>query len=596
MSYSKTSSITNRDVAHLLRSVAAAYLIKNKNRFRIIAYENAADAVEHLTREVRDLWEEGKLDTVPAIGSTIASALDEYFRKGRSNHFDAVFKGIPLTVFELMKVSSIGPKRAYKLAKHFNLKNSKTVFADVRSLCEKGEIAKLPTFGEKSQEVILRALDLYERRKEATTRMPLPYAYLLAEDLITYLRKNKKVRRADALGSLRRMVATIGDIDIAVVVENKYAREVIDHFLKYPKKISVDSAGKKKASIIISPQIRIDLRVQSAKDYGAMLQYFTGSKTHNIKLREYALKKGYSLSEYGIKDLKKNTPIRMFDTEEKFYRFLGLSYIPPEIREGTDEIELSEKNRIPKLIEVKDIKGDFHVHSNYDLKPSHDLGINSYREICTKAKELGYQYIGFSDHNPKTSGQSEDAIVKIMAERRRHIEKSLLKIDGLDCYVGLEVDILPGGDIALPKKALNDIDYMIISVHSVFGMDRKSMTKRVLAALENPKVKILGHPTGRLLQKREGYELEWEKIFEVCKKKQIALEINSWPDRLDLPDTLIKEALRYGVKCIVNTDAHANVQMELMSYGVSVARRGWATKNDIINTRDPKEFRRWMFG
>ncbi len=595
MRQDKKNIVSNREIAHLLRSVAAAHLIKNKNRFRIIAYENAADSIEHLNREIKDIWQEGKLDTVPHIGKTIADGLDEYFRKGYSTHFKSLFKGIPSTVFILMDVPSIGPKKAYKLVKEFHLTNESTVIEDLKKICLAGKIAVLPTFGEKSQQAILHALELYEKRQSSfSRRMPLPYAYALAEEIIIYLKKLSVVKKANALGSLRRMVTTIGDIDIAVATNTKKSAEIIKHFLAFPRKISVDNAGEKKASIIVTPGIRVDLRVQDIDNYGPMLQYFTGSKAHNVKLREYALKKGLSLSEYGIKTVKGGALMK-FRTEEEFYRFLGLQYPPPEIREGTDEIEIAKKHELPKLVELKDIKGDLHLHSNYDLKPSHDLGENNYVEILKRAKQLEYEYLGFSDHNPKMSGLSEEEIIKIMKKRKELIERTCsTKANGISYFIGLEVDILPSGELALPSGAFKYIDYLIISIHSLFRLDVKTMTKRVIKALDHPKVRILAHPTGRLIGKREGYELEWDTIFEACKKKDIAVEINAWPERLDLPDTLVRDALEHGVKFCIDTDAHANFHMDNMKYGVAVARRGWAEKHDIINALDKKQFRNWL--
>lgn len=592
----KESEIDNREIAVLLRSLAAAHLIRNKNRFQIVAYENAADSVEHLTREIKDIWQEGKLDKIPNIGKTIASSLDEYFRQGYSKHFQSILKGIPETVFELMKIPSIGPKKAYKLAKALKITNKETVFEDLKNLCLSGKIAKLETFGKKSQESILRELEHYQKKGESprTRRMPLPYADALAQELITHIRKNKHVKSVDALGSLRRRLSTIGDIDIAASCDNKYSSEVVDHFTSFPRKSGVINAGKKKASITVSPGIRVDFRVQEAKSYGSMLQYFTGSKDHNIKLREHALKKDLSLSEWGIKYLRKNRNLIEFPIEDKLYNFLGLQSIPPEIREGTNEIEIAKINKIPQLVELKFIEGDLHIHSDYDLKPSHDFGLNNYKEICKKAKELGYKYIGFSDHNPKISDHSQEQIIEIMKKRKEYIQKNLGTKAGIYYFIGLELDILPSGELALPKKAFEYVDYLIVSVHSSFRLDTKAMTNRVLKALDNPKVKILGHPTGRLLGKREGYELEWEKIFEHCKKNNIALEINAWPERLDLPDVLVREALQYGIKLVINTDAHANDHMNNMEYGVSVARRGWAKKNDIINTQDYKSFKQWL--
>lgn len=595
---SQTSKIrnSNREIAMLLRSLAAAHLIKNNNRFQIIAYENAADSVEHLNREIKDIWQEGKLDQVPNIGKTIASGLSEYFKSGYSTHFDSILKGIPPTVFELMKIPSIGPKKAHKLVSAFKIVNIETVFYDLKNLCLSGKIAKLETFGQKSQELILRELEHYlaQGRTVDNYRMALPYASALADEVVVYMKKNKYVKKVDVLGSLRRMLNTVGDIDIAVSANPKYSSQIVDHFIKFPRKTIVENSGDKKAAIIVSPGVRIDLRVQERRNYGSMLQYFTGSKDHNIRLREYALRGKLSLSEWGIKKIGKKKELLEFDTEQKFYNYLGMQYIPPELREGTNEIEVALKSKLPRLVELKDIKGDMHLHSNYEMKISHDSGLNSYNEILSKARALEYLYVGLSDHNPKISGLTDKEIIIIMKKRKEYIRHKLGQKTRVKHFIGLEVDILPTGDLALPKEAFEYVDYLVVAVHSVFRSDIKTITTRVLKALDNPKVKILGHPTGRLLGKRKSYELEWEKIFESCKKNNIAMEINAWPERLDLPDILVREAIRSDVKLVISTDAHANDHMDNMKYGVSVARRGWATKDDIINTRDYKSFNKWL--
>ncbi|OGK19494.1 hypothetical protein A3G67_04210 [Candidatus Roizmanbacteria bacterium RIFCSPLOWO2_12_FULL_40_12] len=331
--------ITNKEVAHLLRTIAAAHLIKNENRFRIIAYQNAADAVEYLPREIYNIWKDGKLEEVQGIGAVITDALDEYFRKGRSTHFDRVKKGIPETVFELMKVPTLGPKKAYKLVTTLNLTSAKDLFVKLKKAAEKNKIANIPTFGKKSQEGILESLQRYEGHEGKHQRIPFSQAHKIAMEILDYLKSNENVQRVDILGSLRRKSSTIGDIDIAVICRRNTEKDVVNYFINYSKKKSLINSGAKKASIMIVPNIRVDLRVQDAKSYGSMLQYFTGNKDHNIKLREYALKKGYSLSEYGIKDLKsKDKKILEFPTEQKFYNFLGLEYIPPEVRQGRDEI------------------------------------------------------------------------------------------------------------------------------------------------------------------------------------------------------------------------------------------------------------------
>ena len=307
-----------------------------------------------------------------------------------------------------------------------------------------------------------------------------------------------------------------------------------------------------------------------------------------------------SISEFSIKETTKLNQIKIhkFDNEKKLYNFLGLQYIPPEIREGSNEIELAKKNNIPDLINTNDIKGDFHIHSNYDLKVSHDLGLNTYIQLFLKAKELNYSYIGFSDHNTRFSNSTENEILQILKKRNEFIHKSLKKYrnKNLDYYLGLEVDILTNGDLAIPKKALDLLDYIIVSIHSSFNMDTATMTDRVIKALNNSKVKILAHPTGRLLNKRDGYNLDWLKIFEICKIRNIALEVNSWPERLDLSDSIIKQAVDNDVKLIINTDSHAVSHMDNMQYGIYIARRGWAKKSDIINSYNNKNLLKWIRG
>lgn len=583
---------SNKEVARLLRNVSAAYILLDENRFKIIAYEKAGDAVDGLNREIKDIWLEKKLMSIPGIGPSIGQHLDEYFTKGKSKHFDSILKKIPEAVFPLMQVPGIGPKTALKLVKSLHLSNAKTAVEDLKKAAMKNKIAIIETFGKRSQEEIIGAIRQHERYAATKKRMILPYAFSQASEILDYLKKNKSVRRADAMGSLRRMQSTIGDIDIAVTASAESpAGSITKYFTEYPKKVKIDNYGEKKASIIIPSDIRVDLRVEKEKHYGSMLQYFTGSKSHNILLREYALKKGLSLSEYGIRNIK-TKKLHEFDSEEKFYNFLGLQYIPAEIRQGTNEIELAAKHQIPELVDLKDIKGDLHVHSSYNLQPSHDLGVNDFSEMENYAKKLGYEYIGFSDHNPKVN-LSEKEVVSILKKRKETAMKHK-GAGGAHFFIGLEADIDPNGRVALPKDALPYIDYCIVAVHSVFNLDLKKMTERVLKGLEFPKTKILAHPTGRMLNRREGYDLDWPLIFDACKKNGIALEINAWPERLDLPDLLVREALTAGVRLIINSDAHALNQMDNMFYGVSVARRGWATKKDVVNTMNYTEFKAWI--
>jgi len=572
-------NLNNQEVACLLQAIAAAYEVKNSNRFKIIAYDRAATAVENATSEVKDLWDDGKLRTLPGIGASIAQHLDELFRTGKVKHFNRLIKGLPPAMFEFLSISGIGAKTAYKLCQELEIKRAKTALVELEKAAKKGKIALLEGFGEKSQTDILEAILDFKKGRIKKKRMPLSYADAVAQDIIVYLKKSPATLKIDPLGSLKRRVATVGDIDIAVAT--KKPTEVVSWFVAYPKKKKLIEKGPTGASILLKGGCQVDLRVQKPEAYGSMLQYFIGSKHHNIHLREFALKKGLSLSEHGIKKGKK---LKEYATEEQFYHDLGLPWIPPEIREDTGEIEVAQKGELPNLVKTSDIKGDFHLHSNYPLEPSHDEGKNSMEEMAMKAIELGYEYIGFSEHNPSLSHHSEKQIIDLVKRKNGAVEQLKSSCNKITLLNGLEVDIRPNGQLAFPEKGFDLLDYVVASIHSSFKMNKKEMTRRVLAGLEHPKVKILGHPTGRKLGQREGYELNWEKVFAFCKKADIWLEINAWPDRLDLPDVLVREAVKNGVKMVINTDSHALSQMGLMPYGVSVARRGWAEKSDIINT------------
>ncbi len=558
----------------------------------MLAYQKASETVAATTVELKDLYKEGKLDTLPGIGVTIKSRLEELFKKGHVAHFDLVLRDIPPSVFTLINIPSIGPKKAYKLTTTLSLKNPETIIKDLIAKAKNHEIAKIPTFGEKSEQDIFQALLEYKAGKTKIARMVLPYAGEIAEKILAYLNQSPAVIKAVPLGSMRRMMPTVGDIDIAVATDK--SQEVIEHFVAYPYKERVIEKGPTTASILTSGGKQIDLMVQPVDGFGALLQHFTGSKDHNVRLREYALKKGLSLSERGIKDLRKDKKLKKYDTEEKFYGALGVSWIPPEIRENQGEIELAIRHKLPKLVELSNIKGDLHIHSSFPIEPSHDLGLTPIEEMAEYAKKLKYEYIGFSEHNPSVSKHNKDQIYSLIARRNEHIEQIKSSIKGVRIIKLLEIDILGSGELAVDDRSMDILDGAIVSIHSSFATNKKEMTKRVLAGLSHPKAKILAHPTGRLLNERNGYELDFDQVFDFCKKNNKALEINSWPQRLDLPDVLIKEAINSGIKLVINTDSHEVSQMNLMKYGVAMARRGWATKNDIINTLEYSGFIKWL--
>jgi len=583
--------MNNKQLADLFKAVSAALEVKGEDRFQIKAYDEVASAIEHSSSEVKDLWDDGQLQEIPRVGASIAGHLDELFRKGKVAHFESIFRGLPPAMFELLNIPGIGPKTAFKLCQELKIKNPKTALSGLEKAAKQGKVRLIEGFGEQSEKDILEGLKQQAHQED---RMLLPFAWELAEKIISHLQKKHPKDRIDPLGSLRRKTATVGDIDLAVATKN--AKGVIDDFLHCPGVKEVIVSGKNTARVIHQNGRQIDLKTMEPEAYGALLQHFTGSKQHNIHLREIAQKKGLSLSEYGIKKGKK---IAKYATEEAFYRALGMDWIPPELREDTGEIEAAQNNKLPQLVELGAIKGDLHLHSSFPIETSHDEGSSSIETLMEKGKKLGYEYLGFSEHNPSFSKHSQKQIIDILKRKKELIDKinySRGKKLLIHAFNGLEIDIKPDGRLAIPEEGFKFLDFTIASIHSSFRMNRQAMTKRVLKALQHPKIKIFGHPTGRKLGEREGYELDWEQVFSFCKKRNIWLEINAWPNRLDLTDVLVHEAVKNGVKMIICTDSHQVDHMDLMKYGVSVARRGWATKNDIVNTMSYNQFMKALKG
>ena len=573
---------SNKDIAKLFRSVSAAYAVRGGDYFKIVAYDKAADSVKHSTVEMKDLWDDQKLETVSGLGPGMRSHLDELFKTGHIKHFDQVKKGLPPAMFEFLDIGGLGPKTAYKLAKVLKLKN----IDDLAKAAKAGKIRNLAGFGEKSEKDILDSIRLFKKRPG---RYLLPFAFAAAQRVLNYLRLLKECERAEPLGSLRRMVATVGDIDIAVASKNP--QKIIEAFKNFKEVQKVLGAGPMSSSVILRNGIQVDLKVLPTDSFGSLLQHFTGSKNHNIHLREYALKKEMSLSEYGIKYKDK---LCKFKGEHEFYKFLSLKWMEPELREDTGEIEAAHKGNLPNLIKLEDIKGDIHLHSNYPIEPSHDLGTGSFEEIIAKAKSLKYEYIGLSDHSPGYSTHSKKQIIDLIKKRTAKIGQLKNSNKSVRVLNLLEIDIRTDGTLSVPEEGLKLLDGAIAGIHSSHNQNKTTITRRVLTAINSPYVQVISHPTNRLLMQRESSDIDWPAVFEACKKTDTILEINAWPNRLDLPDTLVRDAIRYGIKFVINTDSHAVEQMDNMRFGVAVARRGWAQKKDIINTLPWDEFKKFF--
>ena len=593
--------MTNKEISQLLRNIAAAYELLGESRFRIMAYQQAADSVENLAVDLRSVWEAGNLQKIPGIGGSLAQHLDELFTNGESSHFTSIQKKIPAGVFDMLKLRNVGPKTAYRIAVEMGKRQTlgKTTYEKLNHILDTHALLELDGFGEKREMEIRQSLEHFLSGMNKKARLLYPEASALANKLCEFIATNASVKSVTPLGSLRRKKETIGDIDVAVSTED--IPGTIKHTLTYPDITHVEDKGTSKITVLLNNAVQADVRFVEPEKYGAMVQYFTGSKYHNIRLREYALQKGYSLSEYGIKMVRGETKMHTFKSEREFYKFLGLDLIPPEMREDTGEIELAEKHDLPVLVEETDIKGDLHIHSNFPYASSHDLGRSSLDELAQKALLLNYEYIGISDHNPKFSGQTHRAINAVMKGRKKYYEQLLdssrsvqKNTKKLKVYIMLEIDIRADGTLALPDDGFSYIDAAIVSIHASFEQAKDVMTARILRGLSYPKVKIFAHPTARMLGSREGIQADWSTIFDFCASHHIAIEINSSPQRLDLPDDLVREAVQHGAMFIINTDSHHVDHMDLMRYGIGIARRGWLQKRDILNTRGQEEFETWL--
>jgi DNA polymerase (family 10) len=531
------------------------------------------------------------LGDIPSVGKSIHSYLNEYFETGKVKHFESLLNKHPALVYELIRVPGIGPATALDLLK-IGIKS----ISDLKEKIESGQIIK-DGLSEKLSKKISRGLSEINSR---TGRMLLPYAFAQAEKILEYLKKSGDVIEASPLGSLRRMVVTIGDLDFAVSSKNPSA--VVDYFVKMPGVKEIQGQGESKASIVLESRLHVDLLVGSPDSYGALLQHFTGSKHHNVHLRSIAQDKGLSLSEYGVRKVSKDGKVSSVSkgelitckTEDELYEMLGMQTPPPEIRENSGEIESALKHSLPDLVEVKDIKGDFHLHSNFPIEPSHDSGTDSIEEIIKTAQGLDYEYLGISDHSPAITTHTKEQIVSLIGKRTKFIRQLQSKYKNTRVLNGLEIDILPDGLLSVPEEGLKLLDYTVAGIHSGHRGTKESITRRILAALSSPYVTILAHPTGRLINERESYDADWEEVFRLAAKNKKFLEINAHPNRLDLRDDLVRMALKFGVKFMINTDSHAAEQMVNMPFGVSVARRGWATKKDIVNSWDWTEFAKWF--
>jgi len=573
--------MTNKEIGQKFFQIAKVLELKDSNdRFRIIAYERAAQTIENYPEDLNNVYQRGglkELKNIPNIGSSIAEKIEELLKTGKIKYLDEISQAVPVNEVQFIQIPGVGPKMAIKIARELKARDVE----DLEKKIKTGQADNL--FKEKTRANILRGIDIMRR---LTGRMLLTEALPIAEKIISYLKKQTKVQKIDFVGSLRRMKETIGDIDI--VAATSKPQELIDQFTSLAGVINILAKGSGKAMIIYEPNAHVDLEIVPENEYGSLLQHLTGSKEHNVALRAYALTIGRSVSEHGLKIIKEGkvkSRITCPD-EECVYRNLKMDWIPPELRENRGEIMAARNHQLPKLVTLADICGDLHVHSNWSD------GLMSIEEIARRAQELKYEYVVIADHTVGL-GIARGLDEKRLQDRQQEIEKVQKKYPNLKILSSVEVNIKANGDLDIQNWMLEKLDIVTASVHTSFFQDRATMTKRLLKAIAHPHVDIIGHPSGRIIGEREPVEVDWPAVFQSCVEHQTALEISAFPNRLDLKDTLCQEGKKFGVKFVISTDAHQSHHLDLMRFGVAVARRGWLEKENIVNCWPLNSLLKW---
>jgi len=559
--------LENIDVARIFDEIADVLELKNENPFRIRSYRRGARVVRDLAEDVKTLVADGRLETVSGIGESLAEKIEEIVGTGTCKSYEDIKRDAHYPLLELLRIPGVGPKLAVRLHQELGVRT----VDDLERAARAGKMHGLVRMGEKLEDKILKGIA--QHRKHAG-RTKLAEALTYAEAIVRTLGGLKGVSRIDMAGSLRRMRETIGDIDILVTAQA--SEEIVDAFTSMDTVSEVIARGDTKSSVVLKSGIQVDLRILPKANYGAALHYFTGSKDHNVAIRDRGKRMGLKISEYGVFNAKTEKLLGGKDEVEVF-KAVGLPFIPPEIRENWGEIEAAGERRLPDLIELKDIRGDLQMHTT-----ASDGG-NSIEEMASFARKLGYKYIAITDHSKavKVAGGLND---KEMAAHAKRIRKANGAVPGIEILAGVEVDILADGSLDLADETLQLCDVVIAAIHSRFNMPREDMTRRVLKGIQNKYVNIMAHPTGRLINEREPYEIDVEALIAAAKRTGIALELNAYPDRLDLKDVHCRAAKEAGVKISIDTDSHADLQLAAMRYGVATARRGWLEAGDVINT------------
>jgi len=567
----------NQLVANILNQIADLLDLKGEIFFKTRAYRMAAQSIEVLEEDIEDLVKKDRLQEIPGVGEGLAKKIKELVETGKLNYFEHLKKEIPEGLIKLLNIPGLGPKKVAALYKNLKI----TTLKELQHAAQEGKLRNLDGFGEITEQNIIRGIQLLEK---TSGRALLNVAYLDGFNYLKYLEKCKDIEKVDIAGSLRRMKETIGDVDILASSNNP--DKVMDCFIAFSEVQQILSKGSTKSSVLLKDNIQVDLRVVEPKSYGAALQYFTGSKEHNVTLRGYAIKKGYKLNEYGLFD-KNTEKFIAGKTEEEIYRKIGFTYIEPELRENRGEFYAAKNKNLPKLVGYNEVIGDFHVHSIWSD------GNDSIEELANYAKKMGYSFIGITDHSQSlkiANGLSEDRVDKKIQE----IAKLNKKFSDFKIFCGTECDIKTDGTLDYNDKILKKFDFVYIGIHSGFKMNKDKMTDRIIKGMDNENVNFLAHPTGRLIGKRDPYEVDIEKIIDVAKETDTLIEINAFPDRLDLDDYHVKLAKEKKIKFVLGTDSHNLNHLLFMKFGIATARRGWLEKKDVLNTYKLKEIEKML--
>lgn len=572
----------NKSIAGILYETADMLEIDGQDSFRIRSYRNAAQAIENSSQQMSDLIVDPKqVLAIAGIGKGMLANLQEMFREGHLSLHAELLKKYHPSMLQLLKIQGLGPKTIALIWSAYKVCDIDTV----EKLAQEGKIRILPRMGEKHEQKLLKAIQDFRR---IAGRFLIDAAEAEAEKLKDYLSKFHGFEKITPAGSLRRGRETVGDLDILVTgpgcCSPEERAEAVAFVAKYPPLMEIIGQGDNKISFRLRSDMQVDVRLLPPESFGAAMQYFTGSKAHNVALRQRALKMGYTLNEYSLADLKTEKPVAG-KTEEEIYAKLGLDYIPPELRENLGEIEAAEKHTLPQLITQADLQGDVHMHT------VETDGRNTIEEMAEAAKARGYKYMAITDHSKNlafANGLDDKRAVAHIAKIRKANEQ----IDGIQIFAGIEVDILPDGDLDLSDEVLAQMDIVIASVHSVFNQEPAKMTDRLIKAIENPNTSLIGHPTGRIQLRRDAYQFDTHAVLAAAVKHKVAMELNAYPDRLDLNDINLRQAKQHGVKIVINTDAHHTSHMDKIRYGILQARRAWLTKEDVLNTMPAAKFAR----